>query len=152
MQLTRFTDLGLRVVMRLAVAPGGGGLTTSQVAEDLSIPYTHTAKVVARLSELGMVQARRGRGGGLSITDTARRTTAGWLARALEGEGEVVTCEGDRPCPLRNGCLLRTALRRAQDAFYATLDTVTIDDLSATPTPFTPLTLAPPAPAGTPTA
>lgn len=134
--------------MRLAVAPGGGGLTTSHVADELSIPYTHTAKVVARLSELGMVEARRGRGGGLSITDTARHTSVGWLTRALEGDGEVVTCEGDTPCPLRNACRLRTALRRAQDAFYDSLDGITVADLTSPPTSQTLLTLSPTVVAG----
>ncbi|MGW0172331.1 RrF2 family transcriptional regulator [Rhodococcus sp. NPDC003322] len=133
MQLTKFTDLGLRVMMRLAVAPGGGGLTTSQVADEMSIPYTHTTKVVLRLKELGMVEARRGRGGGLSITERARGTSVGWLTRQLEGDDEVVTCDGTTPCPLRHGCKLRNALRRAQDAFYDALDTITIDDLVREP-------------------
>ncbi|TQF65910.1 Rrf2 family transcriptional regulator [Rhodococcus spelaei] len=142
MQLTRFTDLGLRVMMRLAVSPGGGGLTTSQVADQMAIPYTHTTKVVLRLRELGMVEARRGRGGGLTITDRARSTSIGWLARELEGEGEVVTCEGTTPCPLRSACRLRGALRRAQDAFYASLDGVTVDDLVSAPNTVTLLSLS----------
>ncbi|EME18154.1 BadM/Rrf2 family transcriptional regulator [Rhodococcus triatomae BKS 15-14] len=128
-QLTKFTDLGLRVMMRLAVAPGGGGLTTAQVADEMSIPYTHTTKVVLRLKELGMVEARRGRGGGLSITENARSTSIGWLTRQLEGDDEVVTCEGATPCPLRGDCRLRGALRRAQNAFYESLDSITVDDL-----------------------
>jgi Rrf2 family nitric oxide-sensitive transcriptional repressor len=143
-QLTRFTDLGLRVVMRLAASPGGGGLTTSQVADQMSIPYTHTAKVVVRLRELGMVEARRGRGGGLTITEAGRHTSVGTLARALEGDEEVVNCEGDHPCPLRSGCRLRSALRRAQIAFYDSLDGVTIDDLLRAPTGLTLLELSAP--------
>lgn len=132
MQLTKFTDLGLRVMMRLAVSPGVG-LTTSQVADEMSIPYTHTTKVVLRLKELGMIEARRGRGGGLSITAKAHGTSVGWLTRQLEGGTEVVTCEGTAPCPLRFGCKLRNALHRAQDAFFTALDTMTIDDLVREP-------------------
>lgn len=110
----------------------------------MAIPYSHTAKVVVRLRELGMVEARRGRGGGLTITDAGRYTSVGWLARALEGDDEVVTCEGDHPCPLRDGCRLRAALRRAQVAFYGSLDGVTIDDLIQAPTGLTLLTLSSP--------
>ncbi len=142
MQLTRFTDLGLRVIMRLAVSPGGGGLTTAQVAEDMSIPYTHTTKVVLRLRELGMVEARRGRGGGLTITEAALTTTVGWLTRRLEGDDEVVTCGGSTPCPLRSGCRLRGALARAQNAFYDSLDEFTIADLVREPDTRVLLTLA----------
>lgn len=133
MQLTKFTDLGLRVMMRLAVSPEGVGLTTGRVAEEMAIPYTHTTKVVLRLKELGMIEARRGRGGGLTITERARGTSVGWLTRRLEGDDEVVTCEGGTPCPLRHGCALRGALLRAQDAFYASLDTITVADLVREP-------------------
>ncbi|WP_345344402.1 Rrf2 family transcriptional regulator [Rhodococcus olei] len=148
MQLTRFTDLGLRVIMRLAVSPGGGGLTTGQVADEMAIPYTHTTKVVLRLKELGMVEARRGRGGGLTITERARGTSVGWLTRQLEGDDEVVNCEGNAPCPLRGGCRLRAALRRAQDAFYDSLDTITIEDLVSSPSTRTLLTLSRPPASG----
>lgn len=134
MQLTRFTDLGLRVVMRLAAADAGERPGSRQIAEELAVSYAHAAKVVTRLSELGIVDARRGRGGGLAITELGRTASVGWLARRLEGEGEVVECEGPTPCPLRSGCLLRSALRRAQESFFASLDAVTIEDLTRSPT------------------
>ena len=56
MRLTTFTDLSLRIVMRLAVA-GEETLTTRSVAGMLAVPYTHAAKAVARLSEMGLVEA-----------------------------------------------------------------------------------------------
>ncbi|WP_214413661.1 RrF2 family transcriptional regulator [Sphaerisporangium fuscum] len=133
MRLTKFTDLALRVTMRLAVAEPGASLTTKQVAEAMNIPYTHTAKAIARLQHLGVVDARRGRGGGLEVTSFGRTASLGWLVRELEGEEEVVTCEGEAPCPLRAACRLRGALRGAQQAFYAALDRVTVDDLVASP-------------------
>lgn len=135
MQLTQFTDLGLRIVMRLATGPGadaGSDPSTRVIAEQLAVSYTHATKVVARLSELGVVTTRRGRGGGLAITELGRTASLGWLTRQLEGDGEVVTCEGDKPCPLRHGCRLRSALRDAQNAFYRSLDGLTVHDLTAT--------------------
>ncbi|TXS55839.1 RrF2 family transcriptional regulator [Streptomyces sp. t39] len=135
MRLTRFTDLALRAVMRLAVAEGDvPASTTREVAEVMNVPAAHMAKVVARLQHLGVVEARRGRGGGLTLTGLGRGASLGWLVRELEGEGEVVTCEGDAPCPLRGACRLRRALREAQEAFYATLDPLTVGDLVASPT------------------
>lgn len=135
MHLTRFTDLSLRLVMRLAVVdPAEGSPTTRGVAAQIGVPYTHAAKAVATLRGLGVVDTRRGRGGGLEITELGRNVSVGWLARKLEGEGEVVECEGVSPCPLRDGCRLRGALRRAQGAFFAELDGITLADLTATPT------------------
>lgn len=144
MQLTRFTDLGLRVVMRLAVIDTGEAPSTRQIADELNIPYTHAAKVATRLADLGVVSARRGRGGGLSITELGRTATIGWLARRLEGPGEVVQCEGDAPCPLRSNCRLRAQLRRAQEAFFAALDELTIAELTQPPARMVLLNLQPP--------
>lgn len=133
MQLTQFTDLGLRVVMRLAVVDAEASPSTREIAQQLNVSYSHTTKVVTRLGDLGIVTTKRGRGGGLSITELGRTATIGWLARRLEGTGEVVECEGDKPCPLRGGCLLRSALRDAQESFFSSLDGVTIEDVTRQP-------------------
>lgn len=129
--MTKFTDLALRVTMRLAVLEPGASLTTRQVADAMEIPYNHTAKAIARLQHLGVVEARRGRGGGLELTEFGRTASIGWLVRELEGEEEVVTCEGEIPCPLRAACSLRGALRAAQQAFYTSLDPITVDQLTS---------------------
>ncbi|MFJ8584360.1 nitric oxide-sensing transcriptional repressor NsrR [Streptomyces sp. NPDC093595] len=134
MRLTKFTDLALRSVMRLAVAADGEALTTREVARAMDVPYTHVAKAITRLQHLGVLEARRGRGGGLALTDLGRRASVGWLVRELEGDGEVVACDDDPPCPLRGACRLRRALRDAQEAFYAALDPLTVGDLVASPT------------------
>ncbi|MFF4689023.1 RrF2 family transcriptional regulator [Streptomyces sp. NPDC001307] len=122
MRLLRSTDLALRILMRLAVTADATP-TTRQVAADMDVPYTHAAKVVAELQHLGLVDARRGRGGGLALT--------------AEGRTASVGCEGTAgtaSCPLNSACRLRGALRRAQEAFYAALDPITIDELVAEPT------------------
>ncbi|GII64118.1 HTH-type transcriptional repressor NsrR [Sphaerisporangium krabiense] len=133
MRLTKFTDLALRVTMRLAVVDTAVAPTSREVAESVAAPYTHVAKVVSRLQHLGVVEARRGRGGGLEITSAGRRASVGRLVRELEGSGEVVGCEDSPPCPLRAACRLRAALRDAQEAFYASLDPLTIQDLVGDP-------------------
>ncbi|SOD87049.1 Rrf2 family transcriptional regulator [Streptomyces sp. Ag109_G2-15] len=133
MRLLRSTDLALRVLMRLAVA-GDASPTTRQVAEDMDVPYTHAAKVVAELQHLGLVDARRGRGGGLTLTERGRSASVGSVVRTFEGDGDVVDCEGATPCPLHSACRLRGALRRAQEAFFATLDPLTVQDMVAEPT------------------
>ncbi|WP_037855765.1 RrF2 family transcriptional regulator [Streptomyces sp. NRRL S-340] len=133
MRLLRSTDMALRVLMRLAVA-GGSSPTTREVAADMGVPYTHAAKVVAELQHRGLLAARRGRGGGLTLTEAGRGASVGAIVRALEGEGDVADCEGPNPCPLNSDCRLRGALRRAQEAFYAALDPLTVADMVASPT------------------
>ena len=134
MRLTRFTDVALRVLMRLAVVRHEDPPTTREVAATMQVPYSHAAKVVARLQHLGLIEARRGRGGGLTLTEAGRTASVGGLVRELEEPGDVVDCEGSTPCPLRAACRLRGALREAQNAFYASLDPLTVTDLVSSPT------------------
>ncbi|MEV5539863.1 Rrf2 family transcriptional regulator [Saccharopolyspora shandongensis] len=134
MRLTKRTDLALRIAMRLAVRDDEAAPTTREVADQVAVPYSHAAKVVTLLQRLGVVEARRGRGGGLALTQSGRTGSLGRLVRELEGVGDVVGCEDDPPCPLRSACRLRTALRNAQEAFFAALDPITIEDLVAAPT------------------
>lgn len=137
MRLTKGTDIALRIAMRLAVTADSADTeapTTREVAGAVGVPYTHAAKVVSRLQHLGVVEARRGRGGGLALTAAGRTASIGRLVRELEGAGDVVGCEDDPPCPLRAACRLRGALREAQEAFFAALDPITVEELTAPPT------------------
>ncbi|MDY6998562.1 MAG: Rrf2 family transcriptional regulator [Actinomycetota bacterium] len=131
MQLTRFTDLGLRAVMLLAAGEADGRrVTTKSIAAGANASENHIAKAVSRLVELGLVSARRGRVGGLTLTEQGRHASVGWLVRRLEGDREVVECGGTNPCPLLPGCRLRRALAEAKEAFYRELDRYTVNDLA----------------------
>ena len=130
MQLTRFTDLGMRAMMLLATGEADDRrVTTRVIANSANASEHHVAKAVSRLTELGMVTSRRGRVGGLNLTESGRSASVGWLIRALEGDRAVIECEGDAPCPLIAGCRLRRALARAKEAFYRELDAYNVADL-----------------------
>ncbi|HOW93952.1 RrF2 family transcriptional regulator [Mycolicibacterium fallax] len=131
MQLTRFTDLGLRAVMLLAAAEAREQrVTTRSIATAAGASENHIAKAVSRLAELGLVATRRGRAGGLALTDAGRNVSVGWLVRRLEGDQEVIDCAGDQPCPLVSACRLRRAMAAAKEAFYAELDRHTVTELA----------------------
>lgn len=142
MQLTGFTDLALRIVMRLAVLEDGETSSTSALAEQLHVSYAHATKVVTALQKFGVVETRRGRSGGLRLAESGPQTSVGAIVRHLEGHREVVECESANPCPLRGACRLRAALREAQEAFFAVLDPITVEDVSAAPTRMVLLSLA----------
>ena len=131
MQLTRFTDLGLRAMMLLAAGEADDHrVTTGSIAAGANASENHIAKAVSRLVDLGMVHARRGRTGGLALTEEGRNASVGWLVRRLEGDREVIECGGDNPCPLVPACRLRRALAEAKEAFYRELDRYTVGDLA----------------------
>ncbi|WP_040807654.1 RrF2 family transcriptional regulator [Nocardia concava] len=130
MQLSRFTDLGLRSLMRLTVSSGAEErVTVKLIARQVNASENYVAKAVSRLAELGYVESQRGRTGGVFLTELGRTTTVGTIVRQLECDHEVIDCVGDNPCPLANACRLRGVLATAQKAFYAELDRYVLSDL-----------------------
>lgn len=125
----KFTDLALRIVLCLAHLAETERITVKEVARAVGAPYTHVGKVVSRLRHLGVVEARRGRNGGLTLTELGWAASVGWIVRELEGSGDVVGCVDNPPCPLLRGCTLRGALHVAQEAFFASLDPISVRDL-----------------------
>ena len=130
MHLTTFADLGLRSMMILGDLPEGERLTIGKLAEAPNASENHLARVIAKLADLGFVTSIRGRNGGVHLPDTARGASVGQILRKLEGPGEVVDCEGGKPCPLASRqCALRHRLAQAREAFFVELDGDTIEDL-----------------------
>lgn len=127
MQLTVFSDLGLRITMLMASAEPGTKFTAADIADTINASRAHVSKVVTKLADLGFINAVKGRYGGIYFIDEAKDKSVGALLRELEC-GEVVDCEGSA-CPLLPTCLLRGKLAAAQEAFFAALDDVTVRDL-----------------------
>ncbi|WP_295629244.1 Rrf2 family transcriptional regulator [uncultured Corynebacterium sp.] len=127
MQLTVFSDLSLRIIMRMAAGQSGAKFTAAAVADELNASRAHVAKVVTKLVDMGLVDAVKGRYGGIYLAEDATSRSVGEILRVLE-TGEVVDCVGTR-CPLLPSCSLRGALAGAQEAFFAHLDPITIGDL-----------------------
>ncbi|TFD57385.1 Rrf2 family transcriptional regulator [Cryobacterium suzukii] len=130
MRINAFSDVCLRVVMLLCAAPESVTFTSRVVAAEVGTPYNHVSKALLRLRELGLVEAQRGRNGGVRISALGREVTVGALMRTLDSRTDLAACDSPNgPCPLISGCGLRGALRRAREAFYRELDDLVISSL-----------------------
>ena len=127
MQLTKHTDISLRVLMHLATFPDRLG-TAGDIAERYNASRDHVAKVVHRLSSLGYLKSVQGRGGGVTLALPPGDVVVGQVVRDMEATLDVIDCV-KHDCPLTSGCLLKGALNRATRAFLATLDGYTLADL-----------------------
>lgn len=128
MQLTRFTDYGLRVMMYLAHQPAGQLATAGQIAAAHDISLNHIAKVVQFLAQQGWVDSQRGRGGGLALAKPPAEYRIDQLVRALEGDEELIDCNSP-PCKIAGACALQHSLHEAREALYASLARQTLADL-----------------------
>ena len=130
MQLTGFTDLGLRVLMYLTQHERVEPVTNAEIAHQFDVPHNHLIKVVGRLAKLGWVDTQRGRLGGMRLGIAPNKLRLGQVLRALEETEELVDC-AHPPCVLKNRCLLKSALDEALEAFYAKMDERTLADVCA---------------------
>lgn len=131
MRLTSFTDYGLRMLMRMASAPGRAH-STAEMAEEFGLSRNHLSKIMQRLSRGGIVETRRGGGGGATLARAPDAIRLGDIVRLLEEDQPLVECFNaeSNTCALESQCRLKTRLRGAETAFLADLDRSTLADIA----------------------
>lgn len=129
MQLDKFTDYALRVLMTLAVrAPER--VPTSEIATVFGLSENHLSKVATQLVRDGFAVSERGRNGGLTLARPADQIRVGDVVRAIKRDDPVVECFGtNKSCLILPVCGLREPLSQAQEAFFASLDRFTVADV-----------------------
>lgn len=134
MRLTRHTDNALRCLTLLALHPGQP-MTVSEVARRMRMSEDHLFKVIGRLAQLGYVDTKRGRTGGVRLARPAQEIVVGRVVRETEESFALVECftPETNACPIAPACVLATALDRALKAFLAVLDEVTLAELVRQP-------------------
>ncbi|MDE4144016.1 MAG: Rrf2 family transcriptional regulator [Pseudophaeobacter sp. bin_em_oilr2.035] len=130
MRITKRTNIAVRLLMYCA-ANADRLVTKSEIAESCNISENHLAQVINQLSQLGYLHTQRGRNGGMSLGRTATEIRVGDVFRHIEGDLPMVECfaDADNTCPLVDACRLRLALSDAAQAFYESLDNVSLDSL-----------------------
>lgn len=130
MRLTRFSDIGLRVLIYLERAGADRPpVTVAEIGAQFDLPVNHLVKVVGHLARAGWIRAIRGRNGGLRLEADPTQLRVGQVLRELEGEAELVDCEGTH-CRLSGDCGLREALAAGMRAFYGAMDGYTLADVT----------------------
>lgn len=135
MRLTAFTDYGLRMLMRMAGAPDRA-FSTAELAEEFRLSRNHLTKIMQHLARAGLVDTRRGGGGGAKLARPAQEIRLGAVVRLLEEGQPLVECFGPRDgntCTLDGRCRLKARLRSAEAAFLADLDRSTLADIALPP-------------------
>jgi Rrf2 family nitric oxide-sensitive transcriptional repressor len=129
MQLTLFSDYSLRIGLYLATHPERL-VPVEEISRAYAISKAHLVKVVQKLTELGIVESVRGRGGGLRLRKDPAEVRMGDLVRATEPDLDLVECfDADHnTCPIAPVCGMKGALLRARTAFLESLNENTLAD------------------------
>jgi len=129
MQLTKFTDYALRVLLFLAQNQDKR-VTIDDLANHYHVSRNHLMKIVHSLSVAGFIRSSRGRNGGLNLGIPANNITVADVILHTEKNMDLVECfEIHSNCMLESDCVLRHVLHRAQDSFMEVLSLFSLTDI-----------------------
>ncbi|GGZ15073.1 MULTISPECIES: Rrf2 family transcriptional regulator [Shewanella] len=129
MQLTRYTDFGVRTLMYLAMQPNRESLfRIAEITDVFDLSSNHVSKIVHHLGKLGYLQTVRGKCGGFRLGMAPEAINIGQLVRSLEHSLAPIDC-GKPYCRFAPACKLQGILGRAVKAYLAVLDQYTLADI-----------------------
>lgn len=130
MRLTSYADYALRVLIFLGVH-NDRLVQRSEIAEAFDISPNHLGKVVHQLARSGLIESRRGRGGGLELAKSPDKINVGAVVREFEPDFNIVECFSPETntCPIVPVCGLAPILGEAEQAFQDVLKSYTLEDI-----------------------
>jgi Rrf2 family protein len=84
-RVSQRVDYALRGLVALAQRPSGASVAAGDLADSLMIPRRFLEQQFTALARAGVVECRRGAGGGCSLARPAEEISVGDVVRALEG-------------------------------------------------------------------
>ena len=128
----------MRLMVDLARHYGEGAVSLHAVATREQLPQAYLEQLVANLRKAGLVQGKRGAGGGYTLARDPDAITAGDIVRALEGpiEPQICTAEGEPVvnCVREPDCGTRAVWLKLQDSIAKALDGMTLAEIATTTT------------------
>lgn len=127
----------MRLMVDLARRWGQGTVSLRVVAEREDLPEAYLEQLVAVLRRAGLVNGKRGAGGGYMLSREPAAITAGDVVRALEGpiEPQICTAEGEPVlnCVHEPSCGTRLVWLKLQSTIATALDALTLAELAKWP-------------------
>ncbi|WP_249872246.1 Rrf2 family transcriptional regulator [Oceanobacillus saliphilus] len=131
MQLKKYTDYALRVLIYTGTKPDKELASIKEISEVFSISQHHLGKIVFELNKMGLLETVRGRNGGIRLAKPAEEINIGLLIRRLESDFNLLECfdKETNHCVISPACTLKHTLNRALHAFFKVLEEYTLKDL-----------------------
>ncbi|MDF2176636.1 Rrf2 family transcriptional regulator [Aliiglaciecola sp. CAU 1673] len=128
MQLTRYTDYGLRTLIYLALLPEGRQASIDEISAIYDVSRNNLNKIVHQLGKAGVIRTKRGKGGGFVLNKAPATINLADMVLLLENSMQVVECH-QPPCRILPACKLKQILHQATAAFIAELRKYSLADL-----------------------
>ncbi|MDD5058198.1 MAG: Rrf2 family transcriptional regulator [Sideroxydans sp.] len=130
MKLTQYSDLGLRLLMYLALRRDEL-VTIQEVSERFAISKNHLVKISHQLTKSGLIESIQGRNGGIRLALPPQDISVEQILRTTEDNFDLVECFAptQNQCVISGACILTGVLDEARAAFFDVLRKVSLADL-----------------------
>jgi Rrf2 family protein len=131
-QLSKRTQYCLRALYALARDYGHGPTLIAQLAEEEAIPRKFLEQILLSLKSTGLVESKKGKGGGYTLVQSPEEITIGAVIRMVEGPLAPLPCASETrfrkcdECIDIETCGTRMVMREVRDAISKILDTTTL--------------------------
>lgn len=133
--LSRKSKYALKALAVLAKEYGQGPVLISDMAQRDEIPRKFLEIILLELKNAGMLQSRKGKGGGYSLGRPPHQITLGHVIRVLDGPLAPLPCVSRtayvrcRECRDERTCGIRMVMKEVRDATAQILDATTLADM-----------------------
>ena len=134
--LSQKTKYALAALQQLAREQGRGPVLIAQLARHDQIPRKFLELILLELKNHGLLESRRGKGGGYQLRKSPEQITLGEVIRLFDGPLAPVPCVSERAFRKCDDCLdpatcgTRLVMREVRDAMAKILDHTTVADLT----------------------
>ncbi|MEP7309506.1 MAG: Rrf2 family transcriptional regulator [Acidobacteriota bacterium] len=134
--LSRKSKYGLKALLTLAREASHGPVLIAELADRDAIPKKFLEAILLELKRHGVVQSRKGKGGGYFLRRPPEEITFGEVIRVLDGPLAAVPCVSQTAymrcaeCLDEQTCGVRLAMKEVRDATAQILDHTTLADVN----------------------
>ena len=134
--LTKKSKYGLKALLLLAQESGKGPVLVADLARREGLPKKFLETILLELKCHGVVQSRKGRGGGYFLRRKPSEVTFAEVMRLLDGPLAAVPCVSKMAymecaeCLDETTCGVRLAMKEVRDATADILDHTTLADVN----------------------
>lgn len=133
--LSRKAKYGLKGLIHLAQRAGEGPVLIGDLAERERMPRKFLEQILLELKKKGMLESRKGRGGGYRLGRRPERIFLGDILRVLDGPLAPVPCvsvtayHACDECLDQRLCGIRLVMQEVRDAIADILDHTSLKDV-----------------------
>jgi Rrf2 family cysteine metabolism transcriptional repressor len=132
MRLSRKGEYGLRAMIVLAANYGKGPLLVQEIAEAERIPKKFLEQILLELRKAGLLESKRGVGGGYTLIRRPEEVTLAQVFRIIDGPLAPLSCVSRLAhvrCPHEQTCGLWSVMMDVRNAIADVMEGVTLADV-----------------------